>query len=107
MGDRDAGPGGHGDRAAHPRDDLPRNPRLGAGEGLFPTPPEDERIAPLEPHHDPAGQGVVHEEGVDVLLPAGVISRRLADEDALRLGRRLRQQGFRDQPVVDHHLGPA
>ena len=49
--DGDAGAGGRGHGARHPRDDLKGDAGSAKGESLFSAPPEDERIASFEAGH--------------------------------------------------------
>ena len=87
MRHRDPRVRGRGDRAGDPGDDLERDPRGDQHLGFLTAAPEHERIATLEPNHDPAGSAVLDERRVDAVLVHGDPARRLADVDAQRRPR--------------------
>src|SRR5207237_10828502 len=80
---------------------LERPARVDEGERLLAAAPEDERVAPLEPHDPAAAAAVRDEQRVDLLLPEPVA------RDAQRADGRLGDDLGCDDPVVDEHLAGA
>ena len=101
MGDRDAGEGGHGDRAGDAGDDLHRDARGDARLELLHPAAEDERVTALEPHHPLTGPGVLHEQRVDLLLRHRAAPRQLRRVDDLDVGGQRREQRL-GREVVGH-----
>ena len=98
---------GNADRLRHGGDrrdaghELERHAGVGERERLLPAAAEDERIAALEPDDAPPVASVHHEQLVHVVL-LEVVAR-----DPQRVGRRLVDELFRHEPVVDEHLAVA
>src|SRR5262249_59494604 len=99
-----AGPGGG--RAA-PRPPSPRHACSRAGDDPPPAPSEDERIATLEPHHEPSRLGVMDHDRVDGRLVEAMAARGLAGEDAQGTAGGLGEARRMDEVIVDDHHGPA
>src|SRR5207244_8272944 len=75
--------------------------------GFLAAPSKDEGIAALEPHHTTTATRVSDEERVDVFLGQAVTLRELAGVDPDRLGGRLVEKRWVDEPIVDDHVGAA
>src|SRR5262245_51170573 len=67
--------------------------------------PEDEGIATLEPHDLPAGAGMRHQQGIDLVLGVAVPSAPLADIDVLGVPARVAEDCLADQLVMQDHVG--
>src|SRR6266566_8825288 len=80
------------------------NPGAQAGEHLFCTPAENERVATLQPNHEPARQGIVDQRSVDVILRHGPSVWDLGGVDYLHVGRQLVEQRARPKPVGDDNI---
>ena len=114
VGDRDAGQRGDGDRAGDAGDHLDGDARGHAGLELLHAAAEHERIAALEPHDPLAGERVLDQQRVDLLLRHRAAPRQLRGVDDLDVGgqrgeQRLRRQvvghddvGLRDRPAAAH-----
>ena len=74
-----------------------RDAGLEQGLDLLAAPPEDERVAALQPDDGTPAPAVVHEHFVDLGL------RQRVPRDARR-ARGARDELGRDEPVVDEHL---
>ena len=96
---------GHAHRAGDAGHDGDRDPGAQAGQDLLGPPAEHERIAALEPGHEPAGLGVADQRRVDVLLGHGPAVRDLARVDDLHVVAQLVEQRAGRQPVGEHHVG--
>jgi hypothetical protein len=72
---------------------------------LFLEPPEDVRVAALEPRHAPALPCLLHQHRVDAGLARAVAEAALAHVDPLRIRRQRPQARVVDQRVVQHHVG--
>src|SRR5579859_4107892 len=107
LGDRYAGRARHRDRTGDSRYDGDWHPGPQAGEHLLAAPAEDERIAALEPDHEPPGQGVRNQDGVDVILLHGRAVRDLGRVDDLDIRRQFIEQRLRGEPVDHHNVGLA
>ena len=66
---------------------------------------EDERVAALEPHHPLAGQRVLDQQRVDLLLRHRAAARQLRGVDDLDVGGQRRQQRLRREVVGDDDVG--
>ena len=69
------------------------------------TAAEDERVAALEPHDVATGPGVLEHQLVDAALAHRMAAGHLADRDPVRVATREREYFFRDEPVVQDHVG--
>ena len=105
VGHRDADEPRHADRAGHAGHDLDRDARRDAGLELLHAAAEDERVAALEPRHPLAGQRVLDQQRVDLLLRHRPAARQLRGVDDLDVGRQRRQQRQRGEVVGDHDVG--
>src|SRR5216684_1288078 len=101
--ERNAGPSGRRDRAGHPGHDIERNARLLERLCLLAAPPEDERIAALQPHDTPPALRRPDHDDVNVLLRERVATGTFADEESLRAPRQ-GDHTFVDQRVVQHEI---
>ena len=88
MGQRHAGIGGDAQRGGDAGHDFEGHAGVGQRFGLFPAPPEDERIAAFQTHHVPAAARALDQHGADLFLGEGVGRFLLADVDALGGGGR-------------------
>ena len=104
MGERNTGIGRDAQRRGDPRDDLERDARVGEGLGLFPAPPEDERVAPFEPDDGQAAPGAVDQHAADLFLRIGMRGLLLAHVEALGPGRREIQEALGRQVVEQHAI---
>ena len=105
VGHRDAGQRRDGDRAGDAGDHLDRDARGHARLELLHAAAEDERVAALEPHHPPAGQRVLDQQRVDLLLRHRPAARQLRGVDDLDVGGQRGQQRLRRQVVGDDDVG--
>ena len=101
----DAGRGRARLEGADAGDDLEGDAGGLEGQGFFPSAAEDQRVAPLEPHHAPALPGVGQQERVDVGLggpaAATALPHRQGQGPVREEGRETRIQ----EGVEQHHLG--
>ena len=98
------GGAGHGDRGADARHYLHRHARQGARQHLLAAPAEDERIAALQPHDEPAGLSVVDQDGRDGRLVEAMASRGFPGKDPERAGGSLVEEVWAHELIVDDHL---
>src|SRR5690606_32419748 len=97
--------GGHGDGAGDAGHDGDGDAGAGAGDHLLAAAAEHERVAALEPDHELAFSGAVHEQPVDLLLRQGPAVGDLGGVDQLDVGGELVEQGAGRQPVGHDHVG--
>ena len=106
MRRRNAGVGRDSERRAHARHDLERHRRPAERLGLLGPPPEEERIAVLEPHDGLAGLRTGDEEPFDRrLVEARGIAVGAADGDHLGVGPRMLEEATADEIVVHDDIG--
>ena len=84
--ERDAGGAGHRDGARDAGDHLDGHAGAVAGEHLLAAAAEHVRVAALQAHDVAAGERVLDEQRLDLVLRDGVVAGALADVD--ELGRR-------------------
>ncbi len=86
----------------NPRYDLEGYTRGSQRFGFLATPPEDEGIAALQPHHVPAAPRALDQHGADLFLAEGVYRFLLPDVEALGWrGRQVEQRGVGQVVVED------
>ena len=69
---------------------------------------ENKGVAALEAHHIPAGQSMIHQDLIDLLLGVGVLAAApFAGIDEFSLPGHVPQQLGAGEIVVDHHFGPG
>ena len=103
--DGDAGHGGYAERAADARDHGHRHAGLTAGQHLFEPSPEDEVVATLEPRDASAGERLVDDDAVDLLLGGRAASRKLGHVEDLGVRGQLGEQLSGREPVGDDDVG--
>ena len=86
---RNTGVSRRGYRRGHARHNLERYARVPALFRLFPTPPEDKRVAALEPRHRFALSGPIKQERIDIRLFHGVLRAGFADIDFFSVRTRM------------------
>ena len=89
-----------GDRRGDAGHDIERNAMRGEELELLAAPPEDERVAALEPDDTATEARMLEHDLVDALLRRGVTARFLADADARGVAAREREHLFRHEAVV-------
>ena len=72
---------------------------------FFETPAKHKRVAPFEPHHMAILLGIMHDEGVDVFLHAGVGPPPFSHVHLQGIGAAVVQQVGVHQCVVHDHIG--
>ena len=80
--------GRRGDRGADARDDLELQTRLRERLGFLAASSENKRVATLQPHHPPAGAGLLDQQRIDLLLLQRVLPGLLARVDQFHARRR-------------------
>ena len=105
VGHRNAGVGEAPDRRGDSRNDLEAEPCGGKRLGFLTAPAEEEGVAPLEAHHALSGGGVLHQQGVGLLLLEGVPPRGLARIDDFGACRHMPQEFGVGEVVVEDDLG--
>ena len=92
MGHRDAGVSEATDRRGDSRDDLEAESCGGECLRLLATAAEEERVSPLESHDVLSGGGVLHQQGIGLLLLEGMASGGLPYVDDHSGGRDMAQE---------------
>ncbi len=92
------------DRHRHAGHHLEGDPLLVEEERLFAAAIEEERVALLQPRHDPAVARLLGEQEADGILIGGLTGRP-PDVDALGLARRQIEHPRVHRAVVNHHVG--
>ena len=105
VGQRDPGQRRHRERAGHPGHHGHRDTGLDTGLDLLPAAAEDERVATLEPDHEPPGPGMLDQSLVDRLLSHRPTPGQLRGIDHLDVTGQFVQQGSRSEPIGHHHVG--
>src|SRR5208337_2133418 len=107
VGQGDARIGRRADTGRHPGHNFKGNPGIGQGLALLAAATEDERVAPLEPGNDLAGQRLLDEKLVDLPLLTVVGPPNLAGIDQFGIGRGKGEERFIGKVVVDDDIGPG
>ena len=102
---RDAGVGEATDRRGDSGDDLEAESRGGECLRLLATAAEEERVSPLESHDALSGGGVLHQQGIGLLLLEGMASGGLPCVDDHSGGRDMAQEFGVGEVVVEDDLG--
>src|SRR5690348_453481 len=105
MRQRDAAISRQSQRRGYARYDLERNPRSRQRFHLLAAPPEDERIAALEPHHRLAAPRALDQHSGDLFLSRFMRRALLADVHPLGMRGRQVQQAFARQVIVEDGIG--
>ena len=106
MGHGDPGVGQSSDGRGDSRNDFEAQACGRQFSRLLAAPTEEEGIAALEADDAFSLAGVLHEQGVGLLLPERVAAGCLSGVDFLGLGRNVAQEFRIAQVIVDHDLGP-
>ncbi len=85
--------------------DLERDPGPLERLGLLASTPEHERVAALEPDDRLALQAVVDQHALDLGLSGGLTISSLAGVDQLGIRPGALERLWRDQAIVDDHVG--
>jgi hypothetical protein len=103
---RDAGIGGDSVGRAHAGDDLEGDPGSLERQRLLAPAPEDERIAPFQPHHRRQPRAELDQYLVQALLGHRVLARALPPVDPLGVVGRKRDDARIGEAVVDDRVAP-
>jgi len=104
VGERETGTRGPGQQGADPGNHLEGNAGGFEGLGLLATPPEHERVAPLEPGHPLAGLGLLDQQPLDVGLPGAGPTAALAHGQDQGLRWEVLEETRVQEGVVEDHL---
>ena len=104
VGERHTAVRRNADGGGNPRDDLEGHAVFVKEQRLFAAAIEDEGVAPLQPRDDAAFAGLLDQQVADSLL-SHRRRRGRADIDPFGVRRRLRDQPFVDEVVVDDDVG--
>ncbi len=105
MGQGNAGVSRNPHSGRHPGHDLKWDAGRCDRRGLFPSPPEDERVAALESHDNHSPPGLLDEQAVDLRLPDTGLSAFFADKNDLGIGPGVSEKFLIGEIVVNHHVG--
>src|SRR3984957_18177907 len=88
-----------------PRNDFELDVRFAQSLDLFSSPPEDQRVAALDPNHLQAEQRIPNHQLVDSLLTDALASAALANAVQERGGRNEGKNFRSDKIVIQHDVG--